>query len=433
MEGRPMAPVGDPAAQAATADGAAAELGAGGGDVRDGTGRDAVGGTVPRWVVTPPDAGACAAAIAAAARLGLAVVPRGAGTKIDWGAPPHRCDVLLDTSALDAVEHAAGDLIATAGAGTPLARLASELAGAGQRLPVDEVVPGSTVGGAVAAGLSGPGRLLHGRLRDLIIGMEFVRADGVTARSGGRVVKNVAGYDLAKLHTGALGTLGVVTSVTFRLRPVPAAVRVVSATAPDPAGARARAAAVAASPVVPAAIELDAPVGGPLRLHVLLEGSAEGIDARAERTAGLLRADNVADALPPGWGALPGAPGDTLLKAALPPARLAEVLGVLAEGARDAGLPLPVRGSAGSGVLFAAVPAGAGAEAAAALIGALRSALPRATGGHGSLTVPHAAPALHRHGVDPWGEVPGLPLMRAVKDAFDPHRVLSPGRFAGGI
>ncbi|MFW5419616.1 FAD-binding oxidoreductase [Nocardiopsis sp. CNT-189] len=431
----PMAPAGEPAAEAApaTAGDAAAELGAGGCEVRAGTGRDAVGGTVPRWVVAPPDAGACAAAVAAAARLGLAVVPRGAGTKIDWGAPPDRCDVLLDTSALDAVEHAAGDLIATAGAGTPLAQLASELAGAGQRLPVEEVVPGSTVGGAVAAGLSGPGRLLHGRLRDLIIGMEFVRADGTAARSGGRVVKNVAGYDLAKLHTGALGTLGVVTSVTFRLRPLPAAVRVVSATAADPAGLRARAAAVAASPVVPAAVELDAPVGGPLRLHVLLEGPAEGIDARAERTADLLGADNTGDAVPPGWGALPGSPGDTLLKAVLPPARLAEALEALAAGAREAGLPVPVRGSAGSGALFAAVPAGADPAAAAALIGSVRAALVRASGGHGSLTVPHAAPALRRHGVDLWGEVPGLPLMRAVKDAFDPHRLLSPGRFAGGI
>ncbi|EBP5695887.1 FAD-binding oxidoreductase, partial [Salmonella enterica] len=150
------------------------------------------------------------------------VVVRGAGTKLGWGRDPERLDVVLDTTALDTlVEHAAGDLIAVVGAGRRLADLQDDLSGADQRLGVDPSRAG-TVGGAVATAATGPMRLAHGAVRDLVIGMTMVRADGVVAHSGGKVVKNVAGYDLGKLLTGSFGTLGVITEVAFRLHPVPA-------------------------------------------------------------------------------------------------------------------------------------------------------------------------------------------------------------------
>ncbi|GAB3481404.1 FAD-binding oxidoreductase [Nocardiopsis coralliicola] len=417
---------------APTADTAAFEAAAGKASValRPGTAEDAVGGTVPRTVAAPADAEQVADTVVAAAGAGCALAVRGAGTKLDWGAPPERCDVLVDTSALDAIDHAAGDLIATAGAGTPLARLQEVLSAAGQRLPLDEVVPGTTVGGAVATALAGPGRVLHGRIRDLIIGMEVVRADGVRTSSGGRVVKNVAGYDLAKLHTGALGTLGVTTSVTFRLRPLPGAVRVVEAAAADPAEARDKAAAVLRSTAVPAGVEVDAEPGGPLRVRVLLEGSAAGIGARTAAVEKLIGAAQTLDALPGGWGRLPGAAQDTLLKAAFPPAALPAVLALLREGTGAEEGAAAVSGSAGSGVLWSVIPAGTDPGEAVTRVARLRAAL---AGHAASLTVPRAAPDVHAAGLDPWGEVPGLPLMESVKDAFDPHRRLAPGRYAGGI
>ncbi|WP_067968926.1 FAD-binding oxidoreductase [Nocardiopsis trehalosi] len=408
----------------------AADLRAAGARVRGGTPGDAIAGRVPRYVAAPADGAAAGALLAAAARHGLASVPRGNGTKADWGAPPLRCDLVVDTTDLTGIDHAAGDLVAAVGAGTPVADLAAVLAAAGQRLSADPVVAGSTVGGLVATGLSGPRRTLHGPLRDLTIGMTTVRADGTPASSGGRVVKNVAGYDLAKLHTGALGTLGLITSVTFRLHPLPAAVRAVSATAAAPATARAWRHAVAASTTAPTGVELDWPADGPLTLRVLLEGAEDGIEARAAEVAALLPGAATTAAPPPGWAALPGAPGATLLKAAVPPDAAADAAAGVRAAAAAAGTAADVRGSAAAGVLFAALPAGADGAAAAGAVDGARTAV-AALGG--SLTVPHAAPPLREHGVDLWGEVPGLALMRAIKDRFDPGRLLAPGRFAGGI
>ena len=422
----------EPAVGQADADGAPEALASSGVPVRRGTDRDAVGATVPRWVAAPADTEGCAAVAAAASREGLALVPRGAGTKIGWGAPPRRCDAVVDLSALNRVDHAAGDLVVEAGSGTPMEDLASVLGASGQRLPVDPVVPGSTVGGVVATGLSGPGRMLYGPVRDLILGMTVVRADGVASSSGGRVVKNVAGYDLGKLHTGALGTLGIITSVTFRLRPVPPAARFVSARADSPARARELAASVLRSHTAPTAIEIDRPAGGAVTVHVLLEGPEDGIRARVEEVSALLPGASVSKDLPDGWGTLPSGPGDTLLKLTTPPSRLPDVLDAVAGAAPDAG-PLPVRGSAGSGVLYGALPSATDPASAVRAVASLRARVEAATGGHGSLTVLDAPPAVHAAGLDPWGTVPGLPLMRSIKQNLDPDGVLSPGRFAGGI
>ncbi len=171
-----------------------------------------------------------------AATHGLSVVARGAGTKLDWGNPPESARLVIDLSQLAGViEHVSDDLVARVKAGTTLADLFAATSKAQQCFPVDEVVPGSTIGGVVATGLSGPGRYLHGAVRDLVLGATVVRADGVVAHAGSKVVKNVAGYDLAKLFTGSYGTLGVLTEVTLKLKPMAAARRFVVASYPGPA------------------------------------------------------------------------------------------------------------------------------------------------------------------------------------------------------
>ena len=230
----------------------------------EGSALDAVGGVVPSFVAAPSSTAEVSALLRAAASAGLTVVPRGAGTGLSWGLPPSSCDLVVDLRAMgQLLEHAAGDLVARVQAGATIGQLAVALASAGQQLALDAPAE-ATVGGVVATGLAGPRRFRYGAPRDLLIGLTAVRADGVIAHSGGKVVKNVAGYDLGKLFTGSQGTLGLITEATFRLHPLPAAVAWVTAEfgPAERAEAVAAVAAAASSLLVPSAVELDWPGGG---------------------------------------------------------------------------------------------------------------------------------------------------------------------------
>lgn len=379
---------------------------------------DVVGG-VPARLVAAPSSTAEAAALLQDAQ-DLAVVVRGAGTKIDWGMPPHRLDLIIDTGNLTGVvEHAAGDLITVVRAGTPIAGLGLP----GQQLAMDAPLPGATVGGTVAADTSGPRRTLYGTTRDMLIGMTVVRPDGKVARAGGKVVKNVAGYDLGKLFTGSYGTLGLITECAFRLHPLPAASAVVRVEAADPAAAGALVSAVLGAQVVASAIEINAPAGRGVEVAVLVEGSAAGVRDRAAVLHKLLGPDSGADTgLPPWWNSYPWGVGEVGLKLTTALSRVPELL----VAARETGADLTIRGSAGSGVLYAGLPVGA---EVGRTVEYLRAAAVRA-GGH---LVVLTAPAEVRRVVDMWGPVGGLALMRRVKDQFDPGHRFAPGRFVGGI
>ncbi|HYH71822.1 MAG TPA: FAD-binding oxidoreductase, partial [Nocardioides sp.] len=190
-------------------------------DVRDAGESDDVDGVRPVLVARPADTKQVSEVLRAAAAHDLTVVPRGRGTKLSWGLPPSSADVVLDVSALDQVlDHAAGDLIAVTQAGALVSDVQDVVGRGGQRLALDETVPGSTIGGILGTNTSGARRVTTGTARDLMIGVTVVRADGVVAKAGGRVVKNVAGYDIGKLVIGSLGTLAVITEAVFRLHPV---------------------------------------------------------------------------------------------------------------------------------------------------------------------------------------------------------------------
>src|ERR1700730_3505636 len=232
----------------------------------EGSASDAVAGMVPSFVASPSSTSEAASLMRAAASAELAVVPRGAGTGLAWGAPPGRCDLVVDLRAMDQViEHAAGDLVARVQAGATTGHLAAVLAAAGQELPRD-VPADATVGGVVATGTAGPRRFRYGAPRDLLIGLTVVRADGVGSHSGGKVVKNVVGYDLGKLFSGSQGTLGLITEATFRLHPWPAAMAWVTGEfgPAERAGVCSAVASAAGSALAPSAVELDWP-GGPQR------------------------------------------------------------------------------------------------------------------------------------------------------------------------
>jgi glycolate oxidase FAD binding subunit len=449
-------------------------------EVRLATPADAVAGVVPRYVAAPATEAQASALLKAAAGLGLAVLPRGGGTRLAWGAAPARCDLVVETRQLDAVlEHAAGDLVVRAQAGVPLTALAQVLAKAGQRLAVDPpaaggtppggtppggtapggtapggtpaggtaasrtpaggTAAGGTVGGLLATGVAGPLRLRYGTPRDLLIGVTMIRADGVVARAGGKVVKNVAGYDTGKLLAGSYGTLGLITEATFRLHPAPAAVSYVSLDYARPAAAAAALLGAASSTLVPAAAELDWPgQDAPISVAVLFEGDPAGVAQRAARLRGLLAeiagtqagATAADDAPPPWWGrGAAAAPDGTVLRIGFWASRLADVLRWIRDAAVPAGLDPAISGSGAAGVLHAAVPPDAPPAAVAQFVAGLRAALPD---GRASAVLLHA-PAEVAAGVDVWGPVPSAGLMRSVKDQFDPEHRMAPGRFAGGI
>jgi glycolate oxidase FAD binding subunit len=326
-------------------------------EVREGGATDAAGLAVPGVVAFPRSTEEVAAVLRVAAEHELGLVVRGGGSRLGWGTPPSRCDLLVDMSRLSGVvEHAAGDLVARVRAGARMGDVASVLAAAGQEIALD--VPGdATVGGVVASGLAGPRRLRYGTPRDLLIGLTIVRADGTVAKSGGKVVKNVAGYDLGKLFCGSAGTLGVITEATFRLHPLPAARAYVTAEYVAVSVGCDAVAAAANSPLVASAVELArAEAGGPMRVGVLLEGSADGVAARSMRMADLLGPGEVAVEPPQWWpGGWSTGAGETLVRVSFWVSALGRVLDAIDAAAERAGVSPVVAGPAGAGVLYVRV------------------------------------------------------------------------------
>src|SRR5436853_756651 len=203
--------------------------------MRAATPEDALDDVRPQMVIEPGNADEIAKILKTASDAGLHVIPRGGGTKLDWGNRPRAAQLIVSSRRLSrVVEHAWGDMTATVEAGCTVQRLQQTLAEHGQRLALDPLWPEkATIGGILSTNDSGPLRLRFGSLRDLIIGITLVLPDGTVAKSGGKGVKNVAGYDLPKLATGALGTLGIITRAVFRLHPLPQNVRTLSIAARD--------------------------------------------------------------------------------------------------------------------------------------------------------------------------------------------------------
>lgn len=391
---------------------------------------DAVDRMPVRWVTLPGSTEQTADVMRVAADHDLAVVVRGSGTKLTWGARPERVDLVLDTTRMDTVvEHAAGDLIVVVGAGRRLDDLQADLIGSGQWLAVDPPRRG-TVGGLIATATTGPTRLLHGPVRDLLIGVTVVRADGVVAHAGGKVVKNVAGYDVGKLLTGSLGTLGVITQAAFRLHPLPAARRWVSVPVTDPHGIPELVQRVAHSQLVPTAIELDRPATTGATLSLLLEGVPSGVESRTAAALDLMGAGATAsDDAPQWWGAEPLADGEVLVKLTHEIARLGNLLTALDDACPALGVTAHLRGSVAVGTVTVGLSGVADANVLARCVARLRERAPS----FGGSVVVLEAPGDLKADLDVWGPVGGLQLMRAVKAQFDPERRLAPGRFVEGI
>ncbi|GEJ56138.1 FAD-binding oxidoreductase [Anaeromyxobacter diazotrophicus] len=405
---------------------------------REGTPADAILGVVPREVVEPATLDEAAEVLAACARDGRAVAFVGGGTELELGAPPRRLDVLLRTARLArVVEHAPADQIAVVEAGLPLGELQRRLRPHRQRLALDPpLAERATVGGVVAANAYGPRRHRFGAARDLVVGMSFVRADGVLAKGGGKVVKNVAGFDVPRLLVGSLGTLALIGTVTFRLHPLPEADRTVLVPMLDAGGLRALAAALGQAQLEPSAAAALL-TGDGFQLALRFEGFPPGVAEQAQRLFALC--ERLGHGVEPleeegaraFWARHNAARSGGALRArltfprtGLEPAERLALRPLLASLGGAAAAIYPTLG-----VAFASgEPADPGAAARA--VTEARAALAAAGG---SLVV-GAAPAEVRARVDPWGPPPpGLSLMRRVKAQLDPEERLAPGRFVGGI
>jgi len=354
-------------------------------------------------VVEPADENETAAILRGANETGRAVIPCGGRTKLDWGNPPAKADVVMSMRRQNRViEHAWADLTVTVEAGCTVAELQRTLAEHGQRLGIDPLWPQrATIGGILATNDSGALRLGYGSLRDLIIGVTLVLADGTIASSGGKVVKNVAGYDLPKLATGSLGTLGVITRAVFRLHPLPRNTRTLTIAVADAAEMQRVVLAVLGAQLAPAAMQ--ARTGS---VDILLEGTLDGI---ASQESAIREFGDVREGSPAVWNAReelwPSSGAGTIVKFTTLPSRFSRAVASFSRFVVQA-----------TGVGFARFEGD---------ILKLRAAMEQ---DGGSLVI------LGKTNLDAWGS-PGdtLPLMRAVKDQFDPKRTLNPGRFVGGI
>jgi glycolate oxidase FAD binding subunit len=409
---------------------------------------DALDDRRPTALLEPTDLTALGAMLHWANTDRQPILVQGAGTKLDWGGGRGVSDVILSTARLDRpIEHCAGDLTVTAGAGARLGAVNEILARERQRLPLDpRHSDRCTIGGVIAANDSGPRRHQYGTPRDLIIGIEMALSDGRRAKAGGRVVKNVAGYDLARLLCGSFGSLAIITSATFKLAPAPPASRTVIAGPAQTRPLAELALAIAASPLTPAALEIETL---PSRLLIRFESTESAADRQAAMAQQLCSARSLptslvaSDAEMKLWQAHEDAfnePGATLVKIAVLPGQVADVIELVERVALRFGLAWRLGGRAALGVLYLRLTsdhaetadADTGADEArhANAVEELRRNA-RARGGS-AVIVSAASGVIDRVGA--WGDVgDGWPLMRALKSRFDPHAILNPGRGPGGL
>ncbi len=423
----------------------------------------ALDGVTPRLVVRPGSQEEVAAVVAACAEAGAAMIPWGGGTSMGTGNRPGRAEVVVLLTRLSRiVEHDADNLNVTVEAGMPLADLRARLAERRQFLPLDAPAEGrATIGGLLASNTTGPWRLLYGTWRDWVLGVRATLPDGARIRCGGKVIKNVSGYDMNKLFIGSLGTLGFITEATLKLLPLPAARATVLGLFPALGQSADLVRRVLDSILLPEAMELlnpgalallapalglDRPAG--YGLAVSLAGSPETVERQvreftalfgaggASRTATLQAEQAVA-----AWQAIRdlfdrpfGSVEEGILcKIAVPIGRTLDLVEAAERLARRHTLRAAVAAHAGSGAVRAGYLPGREPIAPEVWGSGVEELRREAEAAGGSLVLQAAPPSVKAR-VDAWGKPSeGFEVMRRLKAEFDPRALCNPGRFLGGI
>lgn len=392
-----------------------------------------IDGVTPQLVTMPATAEQVGAVLSACSEARATVIPWGGGTAMALGNPSRRTDVVMKLEKLNRViEHDSANLTVTAQCGMTLNALQATLATQKQFVPVDAPFPArATLGGIVAANLNGPRRGFYGSVRDLVIGMKVVLASGESIKAGGKVVKNVAGYDMCKLFVGSLGTLGIITEVTLKVAPTAesAATYIGHGTA---AQAQRFIADLSLSQLLPAAIFLlREKAEKDWRVAVWCEGFTEsverhlrefrGIAGRIGMTAEVARNEHHIEL----WerlGDVPLKPDRVVYRITLPRAAIFDYLERV-PGWNSSEIICDTS----MGTIWLEFPAN---KTALARLSEAES-LARERSGH---VVVFSAPAALKTGINIWGPAPPtLSLMREIKRQFDPNELLNPGRFLGGL
>jgi glycolate oxidase FAD binding subunit len=436
-----------------------------------------IDGLRPSAALRPESTAQIAEIIKFAATEKLAVVPTGARTKLSIGLAPERYDLALDMSALEKIiAYDPGDLTLSVEAGLPLTSLGETLAKHGQFLPL--AVPyqaQTTIGGTIASGVDGPLRQFYGTARDFLLGVEFVTGEGVAAKSGGRVVKNVTGYDIHKLMIGALGTLGVITRLNFKTFPLPIASRGFVARFPSAQQACAMRNLIARSPLTPLTLDILSPgvaelfasdaaarfEPAPMPSNVLSPAEwaisvgfagnekvreryhwdLQRITAESGGTGAFLPEKSLGAAFVRKREFIPialaSSPATTIVKISVLPAKMHEALASAQKSADANSLPWAALARGLGIIYFALLPAALNDQAGRQVQNATNAIHDASSKLGGQSTIPWC-PIPWKKNLNVWGPENGpenssFPEMQKIKNVFDPQRILSPGRFVGGL
>ena len=396
-----------------------------------------VEGLKPALVCLPHSADEIAVALRICAQAEASVVPWGGGTAMAIGNPPRHLDLVISTIRMNRlIEHDHANLTATVQSGISLARLQTALAAQKQIAPFDAPFPErSTIGGIVAANLNGPKRSSYGSVRDLVIGVKVVLGSGEQIKAGGKVVKNVAGYDMCKLFTGSFGSLGIITEITLRVAPIPEQ----SATGiahGNLAQASQLAHELTNSKLLPTAVFLRAaPTDRSWRLAVSFEGFGATVGRQISELDSLAKQNGMAmethraESEQRVWreiGDLPLQADRLIYRMTVPRSSVAPVLGAIHNSLIGAPEPA-LNADLAMGTIWIVMPAN---KMSAGHFSELISLAQR----HRGHAIMFAAPPELKLGVEVWGPSPAtIALMRDIKRRFDPHGILNPGRFIGGL
>ena len=414
----------------------------------------AVDGLLPRFAVRPETVEQVSQTVALANQQGFTLLTRGGGSRLNLGGIPERFDILLETTKLTRLlEHEAPDLTCHVEAGITLAELQTKLATKGQRLALDPPnTQQATIGGILASNASGPKRLRYGSARDIVIGLRVVQASGEVARSGGSVVKNVAGYDLNKLYIGSLGTLGIIVEANFKLQPLPVDERTLLLTFSNAEAAMHTVIALLGSLLTPSAIELiDSGAASDMidffgltlpnngyTLAVNFEGSTTSIDRQVNETLLLARKndaslgdDLIGEAQTQFWNTVrEHTQGTVTCKAVLVVSQMANYLKTIEQVCQNHELEAAVVAHAGNGILYIELRP---ADATYRLVEAIKELRLYAQEALGSLVVECCPTDLKRR-ISVWGEPDqNFYLMQQIKQQFDSKGTFVQGRFVGGL
>ena len=409
-----------------------------------------VEGRTPDAAIFPGTAEEVRQVVTLAAEADTPLIPWGGGTAAAVGTPAVRAGLVLGLKRLDAiVEHEPGDLTVTVQAGRTFASLQSALGRQWLSLDPPDAAR-ATIGGVIAANASGPRRHLYGTARDLLIGVTVVTPEGTLVRGGGKVVKNVAGYDLPKLYVGSYGTLGVLVELTVKLRPRPDDEQLVAIPFERLKDASAAVRAVMASDLIPNALDLvDAEAaralgldGAPASMVVGFDGLAEQVSWQVRELGRLVNAEGASAPRPvpsATWARLGMAAVDALpapaavMRLCVLPTQVGDVMEQGAAIARARGLLSAWSAHAGVGVMTAALTHGDTRPDGAAVAEVLREWRTLARAGSG-FAVLESAPLSVKDAIGVWDDAGAAGrIMERIKRQLDPKGIMNPGRFVGTI